>query len=71
MYGAYSKSKYRFAAKKKKKLSKLSYKILLLSDSTVLKLFFHIFAAIIEALVVEVHKFLCTLLKECGRLRSK
>jgi len=69
-YEAYSESKYRFAAKKKKKkLSKVSYKMLLLSDSTFFKLFFHIFTAIIEALIVAGHKFLCTLLKECGRLR--
>jgi len=46
-YEAYSESKYRFAVKKKS--SKVSYKILLLSDSTFFKLFFHIFAAIIEA----------------------
>ena len=47
----------------------VSYKILLLSDSTFFKLFFHIFAAIIEALTVAGHKFLYTLLIECGRLR--
>jgi len=45
-YEAYSESKYRFAVKKS---SKVSYKILLLSDSTFFKLFSHIFAAIIEA----------------------
>ena len=44
-YEAYSESKYRFAVKKKK-LSEVSYKILLLSDSTFFKLFFHIFTAI-------------------------
>ena len=44
LYEAYSKSKYRFTVKKK--LSKVSYKILLLSDFTFFKLFFHIFAAI-------------------------
>ena len=49
MYEAYSESKYRFAVKK---TSKVSYKILLLSDSTFFKLFFHIFAAIIEALIL-------------------
>jgi hypothetical protein len=38
-YEAYSESKYRFAVKKK--LSK----VLLLSDSTFFKLFFHVFAA--------------------------
>ena len=65
-YEAYSDSKYRFAVKKS---SKVSYKILLLSDSTFFKLFFHIFAAIIEALIVTGHKFLYTLLIECGRLR--
>ena len=37
-YEAYSDSKYRFAVKKKS--SKVSYKILLLSDSTFFKLFF-------------------------------
>ena len=63
---AYSESKYRFAVKKS---SKVSYKILLLSDSTSFKLFFHIFATIIEALIVEGHKFLFTLLLECSRLR--
>jgi len=66
-YEAYSDSKYRFAVKKKS--SKVFYKILLLSDSTFFKLFFHIFAAIIEALIVAGHKFLCTLLTECGRMR--
>jgi len=50
-----------------KKSNKASYKILLLSDSTFFKLFFHIFAAIIEALIVAGHKFLYTLLIECGR----
>ena len=39
MYEAYSESKYRFAVKKHS--SKISYKILLLSDSTFFKLFFH------------------------------
>jgi len=48
MYKAYSESKYRFAVKKKS----VSYKILLLSDSTFFKPFFHIFATIIEALVL-------------------
>ena len=67
-YEAYSESKYRFAVKKS---SKDSYKILLLSDSTFFKLFFHIFAAIIEALIVAGHKFLYTLLIECGSLRHK
>jgi len=66
MYEAYSESKYRFAVKKS---SKVSYKILLLSDSTFFKLFFRIFAAIIEALIVAGHKFLFTFLTECGRLR--
>jgi len=56
--------KYRFAVRKS---IKASYKILLLSDSTFFKLFFHIFAAIIEALIVAGHKFLYTLLIECGR----
>jgi len=56
MYEAYSESKYRFAVKKK--LSKVSYKILLLSDSSFFKLFFHIFSTIIEALIVVGHKFL-------------
>jgi len=63
---AHSESKYSFAVKKS---SKVSYKILLLSDSTFFKLFFHIFAAIIEARIVAGHKFLYTLLIECGRLR--
>jgi len=67
MYEAYSESKYRFTVKKK--LSKVSYKILLLSDSTFFKLFFHIFAAIIEALILAGLKFLFTLLIESGRLR--
>jgi len=40
LYEAYSESKYRLAVKKP---SKVSYKILLLSDSTFFKLFFHIF----------------------------
>jgi len=48
----------------KKKSSKVSYKILLLSYSTFFELFFHIFAAIIEALIVAGHKFLYTLLIE-------
>ena len=38
-YEAYSEIKYRFAVKNS---SKVSYKILLLSDSTFFKLFFHI-----------------------------
>jgi len=67
MYEAYSESKYRFAVKKKS--GKVSYKIFLLSGSTFFKLFFHIFAAIIEAHIVAGHKFLYTLLIECGRLR--
>jgi len=67
MYEAYSESKYRFAVKKS---SKVSYKILMLSDSTSFKLFFHIFAAIIEALIVG-HKFLYTLLIVHGRLQCK
>ena len=67
LYKAYSESKYRFAVKKKS--SKVSYKILLLSDSTFFKLFFHIFDAIIEALIVAEHKFLYTLLIECSHLR--
>ena len=66
VYDVYSDSKYRFAVKKS---SKVWYKILLLSDSTFFKLFFHIFAAIIETLIVAGHKFLCTVLIECGRLR--
>jgi len=56
-YEAYSESKYRFAVKKS---NKISYKILLLSNSTFFKLFSHIFAAIIEALIVAGHKFLYT-----------
>jgi len=63
-YEAYSESKYRFAVKKS---SKVSYKILL-SDSTFLKLFFHIVDAIIEALIVAGNKCLSILLIECGRL---
>jgi len=66
MHEAYSKSKYRFAVKKS---NKVSYKILLLSDSTFFKLFFHIFAVIIEARIAAGHRFLYTLLIECGRLR--
>ena len=54
LYEAYSESKYRFAVKKS---SKVSYKILLLSDSTFFKLFFHIFAAITEALIEAGHRF--------------
>ena len=65
IYEAYSESKYRFAVKKS---SEVSYKVLLLSDSTFFKLFFHTLAAIIEALTVAGHKFLYTLLIECGRL---
>jgi len=57
---------YHFAVKK---LSKVLYKILLLPDSTFFKLFFHIFAAIIEALIVLGHKFLYTLLIEYGHVR--
>jgi len=67
MYEAYSESKYRFAVKKIS--SKVSYKILLLTDSTFFKLFLHIFAAIIEALIVAGLKFLYNVLIECGRLR--
>ena len=67
-YEAYPESKYRFAVKNS---IKVSYKILLLSDSTFFKLFFHIFAAIIEALILAEHKFLYTFLIECGRLRRK
>jgi len=67
IYEAYSESKYRFTVKNKS--SKVSYNILLLSDSTFFKLCFHIFAAIIETLIVARHKFLYTLLIECGRLR--
>jgi len=66
LYEAYSESKYRFAVKKP---SKVSYNILLLSDSTFFRLFFHIFATINEALIVAGHKFLYTLHIECGRLR--
>jgi len=58
MYEAYSESNYRSAVKKS---SKVPYKILLLSNSTFFKQFFHIFAAIIEALIVAGHKFLHTL----------
>jgi len=65
MYDAYSDRKYRFAVKNQS--SKISYKILLSSDSTFFKLFFHIFTAIIQALIVAGHKFLYTLLIECGR----
>ena len=65
IYEAYSESKYCFAVKKKS--TKVSYKMLLLPDSTFFKLFLHIFAAIIEALIVAGHKFLYTLLIECGR----
>jgi len=65
-YEAYSQSKYCFAVKKKS--SRVSYKILLLSDSAFFKLFFHIFATIIEAIIVAGHKFLYTLI-ECGHLQ--
>jgi len=65
-YEAYSESKYRFAVKKS---SKISYKMLLLSDSTFFKLFFHILPAIIEALTIAGHKFLYTLLIECSHLQ--
>jgi len=54
LYEAYSESKYRFAVKKS---SEVSYKMLLLYDSTFFELFFHIFAAIIEALIVAGHTF--------------
>jgi len=67
LYEAYSESKYRFPVKKK--LSKVLYIILLLSDSTFFKIFFHIFATIIEALIIAGHKFLYALLIECGSLR--
>jgi len=63
IYETYLESKYRFALKKS---SKVSCKFLLLSDCTFFKLFFHIFDAIIEALIVGGHKFLYTLLIECG-----
>jgi len=53
----------------KKKSSKVSYKIFLLSDSTFFILFFHVFATIIEAIIVVGHTFLCTLLIECSRLQ--
>jgi hypothetical protein len=66
LYEAYSESKYRFAVKRKS--SKVLYKILLLSESTFFKLFFHIFDANIEALFVVGHNFLYTPLIECGRL---
>jgi len=66
LYEAYSESKYRFTVKKS---SKISFKILLLSDYTFFKPYFHIFAAIIEALILVGHKFLYTLLIECGRMR--
>jgi len=66
LYEAYSDSKYRFAVKKQS--SKISYKILLLSDTTFFKLFFYISATIIEVPIVAEHKFLSTLLIECGRL---
>jgi len=46
-YEPYSDSKYHFVLKTS---SKVSYKILLLSDSTFFKLFFHIFAAILRYL---------------------
>jgi len=49
MYETYSESKYRLAVNKS---NIVSYKILLLSDSTFFKIFFHIFAAIIEAPIV-------------------
>jgi len=68
MYEAYSESKYRFTVKKS---TKVSYKILFLSDSKFFKLFFHIFAAIIEALIIVGHKFLYTLLLGCGHLQPK
>jgi hypothetical protein len=66
VYEAYSESKYHRAVKKKS--SKVSYKILLLSDSTFFILFIHISTAIIDALIIVGHKFLNTLLIECGRL---
>ena len=65
-YEAYSESKYRFAVKKS---NNALYKILLLSDSTFFKLFFHIFTTTIEEFIVAGHKLLYTLLIECGRLR--
>jgi len=58
LYDAYSESKYRFTVKKS---SLVSYKSLLLSNSTFFKIFFQIFAAIFEVLVVAGHKFLYTL----------
>jgi len=67
LYEAYSESKYYFAVKKKS--SKVLCKILLLTDSTFFKIFSHIFAAIIEALIVAGHKFLYNLHIECGHLR--
>ena len=65
MYEVYSESKNRFAVKTS---SKVSYKFFFLTNSTFFKLFFHIFAVIIEALIVARHVFLYTLLIECGRL---
>jgi len=54
LYEAFSESKYRFAEKKS---SKVSYKMLLLSDSTFFKLVFHIFAATTEALILTGQNF--------------
>ena len=65
-YEAYSESKYRFPVKK---TGKVSYNILLLWDSTFFKLFIHIFATIIEAIIVAGHKVFYTFLIECGCLR--
>jgi len=66
VYDSYSERKYRFAVKKNS--IKVSYKILLFSESTFFKLFFHIFVAIIEAFIVTGDKLMYTLLTECDGL---
>ena len=65
-YEAYSDSKYRFAVKNRVRFLIKFYCYQILHSSNY---FFHIFAAIIEALILAGHKFLYTLLIECGRLR--
>jgi hypothetical protein len=64
-YEAYSESKYRFAVKKKNRVRfRTKFYCYQIPHSS--NYFFNIFAAIIEALIVAGHKFLCTLLIKGG-----
>ena len=66
-YEAYPESKYNFTVKKNRIRFRIKFYFYQILHSS--NYFFHIFAAIIEALTVEGHKVLYTLLIECGRLR--